>query len=155
MKNQRKIYEALLVGETLISSAKGEKVKLNNEDRLVWADSGERSHSSFVEPEKWSIYKEPKWYENIPEGGVLCWVSGNIHVITEYEKLNEYGFKITKSHWCKNPKPLTKQEIQVFMDNAPNVSPKKTVCDHDLVPNKADEPEYYKCTKCNHVQGYK
>ena len=125
MNNQREIYEALLAGETLISSVSKDRIKLNDEGGLVWVGSGEECHSSFMIIDIWQIYKEPKWYENIPEGGVLC--SGNddedkddvLCVIEEYfgSKRN-YKFRDGDLGW-KNAIPLTKQEIQVFMDNAP------------------------------------
>jgi len=119
MKNQREIYEALLDGESLMHTETKVKVRLNADDLLIREDTKDLTSITFISYVEWQIYKEPKWYENIPEGGVLCWVSGNIHVITEYEKLDEIGFKINAGHWCKNPKPLTKQETQVFMNNAP------------------------------------
>ena len=68
------------------------------------------------------IAPEPaKWYENIPDGGVLCWLNGRINIIIAYnpDPSKEYVFKMDDGQWCIEPKPLTKQEIQVFMDNAP------------------------------------
>jgi len=117
MNNQKEIYEALLDGETLINVTFN-KVHLNEEDFLV-SERGEILDIKFINPNLWQIYKEPKWYENIPEGGVLCWVSGNLQIVRAYDKAYEYGFMITEGHCCKNPTPLTKQETQVFMDNAP------------------------------------
>ena len=66
--------------------------------------------------------REKKWYENIPDGGVLCWVKDEdgepffrINVIFERNG-DFYKSKHLAYHYAK---PLTKQEIQVFMDNAP------------------------------------
>ena len=123
MKNQREIYEALLAGETL--DAKdfiNEKVKLNERGRLV-NQNGDLSEQLFAVPANWSIYKEPKWYENIPDGGVLCWVSDNtidyqdITVITHIF-MDEKKYANCNKRYLE-AKPLTKQEIQVFMDNVP------------------------------------
>lgn len=67
---------------------------------------------------------EKEWYECIPEGGVLCWVwdfnesSDN----PEIEIISGFGGDL---FWCKggtewnNAKPLTKEELKQFMDNAP------------------------------------
>jgi hypothetical protein len=67
--------------------------------------------------------KQPeKWYENIPDGGVLCWVTDNgcaderiCRNIIRYQKRL---FKDGLNNWEK-ARLLTKQEIQVFMDNVP------------------------------------
>ena len=120
MKNQREIYEALLAGETL--DAKdfiNEKVKLNERGRLV-NQNGDLSEQLFAVPANWSIYKEPKWYENIPDGGVLCWVNGEkiVDSITDYDSDFKNRFTSANDNF-HSAKPLTKQEIQVFMDNAP------------------------------------
>jgi len=109
MKNQRKIYEALLAGETLIKSYPliAEKVKLDKRDELIDADTGKLVSKTFNNYADWEIYKEPKWYDNTPDGGVLCWIKGDIFLI------------YNNSPFANLATPLTKQEIQVFMDNAP------------------------------------
>ena len=106
MNNQREIYEALLAGETLIHEG-GMKAKLIN-GRFISSDYY-LSQPYFYTTDNWQIYKEPKWYENIPEGGVLCWYNKYICVIYIADQL------AAKHKYT----PLTKQEIQVFMDNAP------------------------------------
>ena len=115
MKNQREIYEALLAGETLIDTD-GRIVSFNPNGMLM--NIGEKAGYSFNEPHKWQIYKEPKWYENIPDGGVLCWCSdeGIVKFVDNITRFN--GNYQGGSAWSKAT-PLTKQEIQVFMDNAP------------------------------------
>jgi len=118
MKNQRVIYEALLAGETLTRKETGydHKVKLNENGFVIWADAGTAAIKTFDDYGFWQIYKEPKWYENIPDGGVLCWQDyrdgerGLHPVIVRSE---------TDMHDNSNYSPLTKQEIQVFMDNIP------------------------------------
>lgn len=67
MKNQKEIYEALLAGETLIMD-KIFKVKLENGE-LYNPDTFDGAEYSFCFPDRWQIYKKPKWYENIPEDG--------------------------------------------------------------------------------------
>ena len=56
-----------------------------------------------------------KWYENIPDGGVLCWFGEEayksiciVFPVTPNEDFNSANYK-----------PLTKKEIQAFIDNAP------------------------------------
>jgi len=64
-----------------------------------------------------------KWYENIPEGGVLCWCKDgesdkeSIGQITEKGKANGY-YTASYNHWIYAT-PLTLQEISVFVINAP------------------------------------
>ena len=65
--------------------------------------------------------KEPEWYENIPEHGVLCWVDDinetarNIieritFVVNEHEF---YRFRSRETIW-KYATPLTNEEIEAF-----------------------------------------
>lgn len=130
MNNQREIYEALLAGETLTRDDTA-FVKLNDAGLLVDAGTGEHDKWEFYPWEPWQIYKEPAWYENIPEGGVLCWcgtskslrliessvnksLSLDSNVATVF-RTKDYD----ESDWWLLCRPATKQEIQVFMDNAP------------------------------------
>ncbi len=120
MKNQREIYEALLAGETL-THAEGIKAKLDNNGYVT------QIPQSFLFPEQWQIYKEPKWYENIPDGGVLCWVKDG-----EGKEFNKYPEMVINycddsTHFFETPNeswmyadPLTKTQIQMFMENAPD-----------------------------------
>ena len=110
MNNQREIYEALLAGETLIHTKSQGKIYLTSSNVLSRGDFNLSHWETF------EIYKEPKWYENIPEGGVLCW-----NIDSSNGESSEYT-SIIHNNTVANGKdfqPLTKQEIQVFMDNAP------------------------------------
>ena len=112
MKNQREIYEALLAGETLIS-VNFIKVKLKDDNLDITSIKETHiSNAIFKNPNEWQIYKEPKWYENFPDGGVLCWHHRELCIVSN-------------PSWSglKEAKPLTKQEIQIFMDNAPEKTP--------------------------------
>jgi len=118
MKNQREIYEALLAGETLISV---DFATAKLVDGKLFNDVGEQSVVAFIQPEIWQIFKESKWYENIPDGGVLCYCKDRAHDGTRIINVTAYRedhYQSMYSTW-KFAKPLTKQEIQVFMDNAP------------------------------------
>ncbi len=124
MKNQREIYKALLAGETLDN---GDFTCRMGVTGSLLDDEGDKLSLTFTNPEFWQIYKEPKWYENIPDGGVLCWVTdkeypsraerGNVQLISNFFK---DGF-MTRGKSCGYAIPLTKQEIQVFMDNVPEI----------------------------------
>lgn len=65
------------------------------------------------------------WYENIPEGGVLCWVQdssngdGYLEIIHEYEDGNGHPYIATARSPWKFATPLTRAEIQVYIDNLP------------------------------------
>jgi len=118
MKNQREIYEALLAGETLVSND-GHEVNITDNGNLTTRGS----ITSFVYPSDWQIHKEPKWYENIPDGGVLCWCYdvGDVAVIRNIKRLNGLNTDQQSINFWNKAIPLTKQEIQLFMDNAPEV----------------------------------
>jgi hypothetical protein len=62
----------------------------------------------------------PKWYDNIPEQGVLCWVQhnpdGKKRVVTIYSRKNEDGYE-TAFYWIDSRTlvtPLTNEEIEEF-----------------------------------------
>ena len=70
-----------------------------------------------------SICREPEWYENIPEKGILCWVHDydqeakvHINIINKY--LYDYlqlKFKsTTKVNW-RYAKPLTEEEVKEYL----------------------------------------
>jgi len=125
MENQREIYEALLAGETLIDDD-GVRLRLNDAGILINAKTGIVYSWVSGHPSIWKIYKEPCWYDNIPDGGVLCWVwdkhiiNKKVSKIIAVQTPSEAGFKFISDecNWI-NAAPITKTEIQVFMDNAP------------------------------------
>ena len=117
MKNQREIYEALLAGGAL--KVGNNKIYLDGGGFLT-SEGADDFPSVFTPASKYEIYKEPKWYENIPDGGVLCWHERYgrkfiIHIVA-YDKeqfISKHG------GIYRTATLLTKQEIQIFMDNAP------------------------------------
>ena len=55
----------------------------------------------------WTPYTPPKeWYEEIPEGGVLCWVDDSCltkeypQIVVDYEPDDVYKFKTSHSGWA-------------------------------------------------------
>ena len=86
------------------------------EDRLFFLES-------FVN----APINQEKWYENIPDGGVLCWVTDHKSQINKKDAMrsvtalltSKEGFKCDAGTWIYAT-PLTKQEIQVFLSNAPD-----------------------------------
>ena len=94
-------------------------VGFNSEGSLV-NEGGVATNESFKLPEDWEPYTEPEWYENIPEKGILCYVSDNeipflIKLVCRYK---DPKFITETAEWRKAI-PLTKQELQEFLDNAP------------------------------------
>jgi len=128
MKSQRKIYKALWDGEKLDNGDFW--CYLNKAGNLV-DDEGCMLSLDFNDYSSWQIYKEPKWYENIPDGGVLCWCTQEIEAdifihnivgcIIRHEPETNFAnkFVLKSGALCGSAIPLTEQEIQVFMYNAP------------------------------------
>ena len=84
---------------------------------------------SALEPDKFGNYywrikpEEPKWYENIPEHGVLCFVSDTdekpydlcrLAIIIKYCKGELTFLEINYSMW-RYATPLTNDEIKQFL----------------------------------------
>ena len=119
MNNQKEIYEALLAGETLVMSQTKKLFKLNELGEIDCINNATWSVPQFGRPMDWQIYTKPEWYENIPEGGVLCKWAGKMLLITDYIPHHENPLKGNCSRSVNEAIPCTKQEIQIFMDNAP------------------------------------
>jgi len=124
MKNQKEIYKALYDGETLINS-NGMLAKLNEGGDLVQKEPHEYLLEAFDNSGDWQIHKESEWHENIPDGNVLCWVSdipndsdATIRSVTGYCDDSTHFFETLEESWV-HAKPLEKQEIQIYLDNAP------------------------------------
>jgi len=126
MNNQRDIYAALLAGETLMHNETKVKVMLNTDGLLIREDTKDLTSITFISYVEWQIYTKPRWYENIPEGGVLCWIGDDedtlnskiaFRIILDTAKTRG-GFKAAEGFWGY-AEPLTKQEIQVYLKNAP------------------------------------
>lgn len=116
------MYQALLAGERIRWDT--DILHLNEEGILVDENSNQETWH-FKCYEDWIIYKEPKWYENIPKDKLLCWFWENdgdnqdnrARILLEYSE--RHGFISDNGTAWKNCRRLTKQEIQLFMDNAP------------------------------------
>ena len=122
MKNHKEIMEALLAGKTLRSQqlTYSSEIHLTKEGRL---SSGSFEMFYLIPPEQWAIKpKEPNWWENIPEHGVLCWVNdydpdpniGLINVVIKVESGNYRRFVDVNDCRWDYAIPLTNEEIEAF-----------------------------------------
>lgn len=121
MKNKKEIYEALLAGETLVNTSSLIKIIMDTDGRIFYSDGDECHVGKLETPTLWKIYTGPKWYENIPDGGVLCWggsLSTRLISIVGYCHDMDYFIDSLGERW-RNATPLTIDEIQVFMNNTP------------------------------------
>jgi len=126
LKTTAACWQALLDGETLQTHrGSNYKVKLKA-GLLVTANSEMPINLFFCNPNDWHIYTPPKWYENIPEGGVFCWVwdaDESVRtqvVIVRYVATDSYPYKgVGYNSFYKHAIPLTADELQVFINNIP------------------------------------
>jgi hypothetical protein len=75
MRSQREIYQSLLDGNMLISFS-GDKRTIDVVTGFLVDETGRKAISYFDKPDSWSEYseyKEPQWYDKIPEDGIICW----------------------------------------------------------------------------------
>jgi len=123
-KNIKELYQALVDGKTIQYKYDNTLVKIDccqqsrryqNDLRNAWTDCS----YSFNKYWLWSIYEEPKWYDNIPRCGVLCFVTNSKGVITETIRLilgiNEHNQYISHGGLWNNAVPLTKEEVMQYI----------------------------------------
>jgi hypothetical protein len=102
MLNHKEIMEALLAGETLRSQqlTYSSEIHLTKEGKL---SSGSFEMINRIPPEQWVIKpKEPEWWENIPERGVLV------------KDVFDNIVRITATNNPRRWIPLTNEEIEAF-----------------------------------------
>ena len=126
MKNQEEIYKALLAGEILINRGRD---RIILKDGAIYPLDNQYANYAFSEPEKWQIYKEPKWYETKEAVGSLCefWdYDYNCKIIDTFTTTGICNGELSfmpgdtyLSGMYKNARQLTKEEIQIFMDRVP------------------------------------
>lgn len=111
-KSLKEIYTALIEGKT-IEKKHGIKVHINSHGCLVNYNNDSVCFY-FDDPSQWSEYKEPQWYDNIPEEGVICWVSDyvkenkdSVRLITKYTQ--SIGFFSSSTLW-KYATPVKPEE---------------------------------------------
>lgn len=119
MNTTEECYQALLDKEWVAQIDSPYRVHLV--DGALVNKDGETAYEDFRCPKNWKIYEPPKWYENIPEGGVLAKTTVGLVVEivskspTLYCLMSKCGapWEISELTTC------TKAEIQVWLDNAP------------------------------------
>ena len=114
MKNHKELFEALAKRETLTHDL-GDKCWLDEDGYLQSRLS--KFGPFFSNPSAWRIYEPPKWYENIPEGGILCWCGDDddldeIRIIIK----NEDRFIDSDGLAWDIAKPIKKSEINFWED---------------------------------------
>lgn len=120
--NAKEIMQALIDGEMLDHKEHNLSIGLDDEGDLI-SDEGYSYDLSFSGYDEWTIHKEPEWYENIPDGGVLCMISDHRDdrkILGTVISFNAGLFASSTGAKWRLAKPLSKKDIQVFMDNAPD-----------------------------------
>jgi hypothetical protein len=113
--NHKEIMQALINGEkiTMASWGIGEYTYLGEHGNLVNAKG---LLAQLALADRYIIYKEPNWYDNIPEKGVLCWCWDDeednryIDVVLGHRDDEHYKFPTATSSYV-NAQPLTKEEV--------------------------------------------
>lgn len=120
IKSKADCYQALLDGYTLVNETMW--AKLVDGDLVTDIDAD----YTFCNPTEWSVFEEidNKWFYNIPESGIICWVSDydtsdklNVEIITKYDDDSVYSFKGKNESW-KYADPLTPDELTTFLQSA-------------------------------------
>ena len=122
---QQEIWEYLIKEGEVISNT-GVRFKLINGEvhtLLVTSDRYQAGGASFSHVSKYKPYIQPKWYDNIPKQGILCWVwdtldgtkdVGIIHAIKEDDKSIRYLDNHNQYLW-EYAVPITEEEIMKYI----------------------------------------
>lgn len=105
--------------DIIIAWANGEEIQTN--DIGNWRKFIDPSYIFMPDCEYRIKPKEPEWWENIPEHGVLCWVSDlydypkmYISLVLEYRKDEMKKFWLGERGAFRYATPLTNEEIESF-----------------------------------------
>jgi len=117
-KTTADIYKALLEGKKIASMdiyLDSSYVYLKNGDLVN--DKDHHVTWGFSSPESWQEYIEPKWYDNIPEQGILCWVwntktERTIRILKYYYAETQYPYMVDGGYGWEYATPLTREEAE-------------------------------------------
>ena len=123
-KTTADIYKALLEGKKITShylSTSSCYIYLKNGTLVNDADCDVAWGLS--SPESWQEYVEPRWYDNIPALGILCWVWDHdlpkeyVSLIHKKVKdlMGKEVFYETDTCFWDNAIPLTPEEVEGFI----------------------------------------
>ena len=105
--------------DIIIAWANGEEIQTN--DIGSWREFIDPNYIFMPDCEYRIKPKEPEWWENIPEHGVLCWVSDlydypkmYISLVLEYRKDEMKKFWLGERGAFRYATPLTNEEIESF-----------------------------------------
>jgi len=124
LKSTKECFQALIDGETLVGGF-GTELHFNDEDELINQNEKISSHH-FANYQNWHIKQEinQDWRENIPPEGVLgyAWDSDKDDkvkcICTDYDQSYDFQYNCGDEAYI-HFRPMTKAEIQVYLDNAP------------------------------------
>lgn len=105
--------------DAIIAWAEGKEIE--------WRCGGDNEWTPVTQPNWMNHYEyrikptPPKWYENIPEHGVLCWVRGMadddgvLRIILYHNPSSQYPYCDNEFTTWAFAHPLSNQEIQQFI----------------------------------------
>jgi hypothetical protein len=78
---------------------------------------------TFSRAHEWSVYEEPKWYDDIPEQGVLCWAGNsesmlNAHGLASIIRRKEGIWYCSAGDYWQHAVPLTPEEAEKLIYKA-------------------------------------
>ena len=128
-RSQQEVWSYLAGGgyvtfrEELLAFWEGSLSRFNIYGEFLATD---KSYWCFKDPEDWSVASlqtkpEPKWYDNIPKQGILCWVKDEEEDVAELVTISSYRpnapafkFEGIECYW-KHATPATLEEITNYI----------------------------------------
>lgn len=93
----------------------------NNQNNFIFCNKTDNYPINLTNFDNFLIEEDSEWYDNIPEHGVLCWVSvydrslrDNIAIVEEYLQHDEFKFLCSCGETWGSAIPLTEDEIKQF-----------------------------------------
>jgi hypothetical protein len=115
--SQQEIWEYLLAGNQIVKHKSIFALKDGSLHKKTARGVWVAWSSSLRDVSAYTKYTEPKWYDTIPEQGILCWVTdSSTGAIIEPDLIKQYGsesigsFKSDVNNW-KYATPVTQEEV--------------------------------------------
>lgn len=118
--SQQEIYQWLAIPGNKVISELGAIVGFNESGQMFTFSDDCSENWYFSEPTDWKKYVKKEWWKNIPDHGVLCWVSygdgeKELKIVIEHTQYHNYPFRVLDGGIYDTAIPLTDEEVKKYI----------------------------------------